>query len=64
MCRKYHNCTNVISIKIEGKNPPTIDKSTFDNKVRRSLHILEGSKEAYLNAQYWNEFQNVVEMLE
>ncbi len=62
----FKDCTNITSIKVEGVNPPTIDKSTFENIDKKVcvLHIPKGSKEAYRNAQHWNEFQNVVEMVE
>jgi hypothetical protein len=62
----FKDCTNITSIKVEGMTPPTIDKSTFENIDKKVcvLHIPKGSKEAYRNAQHWNEFQNVVEMVE
>lgn len=60
----FEGCANITSIVVEGDTPPAIADSTFAVIDKKScvLHIPKGSKEAYRNAKYWNEFQNVVEM--
>jgi len=60
----FEGCANITSIVVEGDTPPAIADSTFAVIDKKScvLHIPKGSKEAYRNAKYWNEFQHVVEM--
>jgi hypothetical protein len=46
---------------IRRAEPVSINKNTFPNRKYATLYVPEGSKTAYENANYWNEFNNIVE---
>ena len=58
----FRDCSNLTSIRVENGTPPSIRNVTFDtDKSNCTLYVPSGSKSAYQNAKYWNEFQNIVE---
>ena len=57
----FANMTN-LGIVESGLIPPVIGPNTFAKKTLKyaTLYVPEGSKEAYRNAPYWSEFENIV----
>jgi len=58
----FECCTNLTSIYV-GTTPAQIAPSTFNNidKNKCTLYVPSGSKSAYEDTQYWNEFEFIVE---
>ena len=52
------------SVIVNNPIPPSIEESTFTYYPEHSgtLYVPTNSKEAYLAAAYWNEFENIIEM--
>ena len=59
----FSGCSSLASITIGCETPLSIDKYTFNNvdKSTCTLYVPYGSKSDYENAEYWNEFENIVE---
>ena len=57
-------CRGLTSISCEGEIPVEITSTVFlyVNKSTCTLYVPVGSKSAYENAEYWNEFENIVEI--
>ncbi|MFZ4582256.1 MAG: hypothetical protein ACOYM7_06355, partial [Paludibacter sp.] len=54
------HCNSDIPINLE--NISTLDKLFYNNnKTKCVLYVPKGSKEAYLSAKVWQEFENIVE---
>jgi hypothetical protein len=47
---------------VERDTPVNIGKNTFSNRNNATLFVPYGRKAAYENADYWNEFKEIVEM--
>ena len=58
----FQNCTGLTSI-YAGTIPAQIDATTFNNidKTKCVLYVPNGSKVAYENSSYWNEFSTINE---
>ena len=59
----FLGCRSLTSIKMESETPVSISSHAFYgvNKSTCTLYVPYGSKSAYESAEYWNEFQNIVE---
>lgn len=57
------DCDALRSIIIEQTTPTTISKRTFDrvDKQKTKLFVPKGSLRAYVQAEYWKDFENIVE---
>ena len=60
----FSGCTGLSSVIMEINTPISITGQTFSkvNKSTCTLYVPYGSKSAYENAQYWKEFENIVEL--
>ena len=60
----FYGCNGLTSITTEISEPASIERYTFFNvnKSTCTLYVPKGSKTAYENAEYWNEFENIVEI--
>lgn len=61
----FWNCKNLKSVFL-GPNPPHIDKTTFDlvNKQQCIIFVPQGSLSIYKAAEYWKDFENIIEISE
>lgn len=61
----FWNCNNLTSIFV-GPNPPQIDNSTFElvNKKNCKIYVPQGSAGVYKFAQFWKDFENIIEVSE
>ena len=61
-CAFYH--CKFKNVYCKATVPPQIGSSAFDNLSGKTLYIPVGSKDAYLNAERWNElkFKEIIEM--
>jgi len=59
----FYNCTALQKLEIKKATPPTVDYYTFNqiNKTTCNLVIPVGATAAYMNANYWNEFDLMTE---
>lgn len=60
----FYNCNNLSTVRVGIKNPITIDSEVFSNRFLATLYVPEGSKAAYEAAEYWQDFQEIVEVAE
>ena len=58
----FYNCNSLTSVTCNIKTPLTITANTFSNSADATLYIPAGSKDAYENAQYWQDFNDIVEL--
>ena len=60
----FEDCTGLTSITVEHDTPISLPHNAFENvdKSNCTLHVPAGTKTAYENAQYWSEFENIVEI--
>ena len=42
--------------------PPAINSNTFTNRSNSTLYVPYGCKKAYVKADYWKEFEKIVEV--
>lgn len=57
----FWNCENLSTVKVGMQAPFGIDSEVFTNRFLATLIVPEGSKEAYQNAEFWEDFQTIVE---
>lgn len=60
--KAFENCMNLTSVRIEIKNPLSIDGNTFPNRANATLYVPYGSRIDYLAANYWKEFKEIIEL--
>ncbi len=58
----FHDCNNLTTVKVDIDSPLTIDENTFSNRTNATLYVPAGCKDAYEDADYWTEFNEIVEM--
>ena len=58
----FEDCSGLTSVTVERDTPVNIGKNTFSNRNNATLFVPYGRKAAYENADYWNEFKEIVEM--
>ena len=58
----FESCTKLKSVTVEWQTPIEIEGNVFSNRTNASLYVPEGTKEAYLPADYWKEFKDIVEI--
>ena len=54
---------NLTSVTVNRKIPADIDSKTFSNPAPATLYVPIGCKSAYKAADYWKDFQNIVEVV-
>ena len=60
----FYGCSGLTSITCEGETPASIENSSSFEGVDKSnciLYVPLGSKTTYESAEYWNEFEHIVE---
>ncbi len=60
--RAFNGCNNLTSVYCYVTTPLSINESCFTNRTNATLYVPEGTKKAYDVANYWNEFNNIVEI--
>ena len=55
-------CYNLTSVTVEWETPIAIRANTFTNRTSVTLYVPEGTKAAYLAADYWKDFKKIVEI--
>ena len=58
----FKGCSNLTSVYCYLEIPLSIGSSTFNNYDTATLYVPYGCKTAFENAQYWQNFSNIVEM--
>ncbi|MBQ6729766.1 MAG: leucine-rich repeat protein [Bacteroidales bacterium] len=59
----FYNCTNLDSVTVHAKTPPTLQPSSFYNCPKSiPFYVPCGSLDVYQSAAYWNEFTNIQEV--
>ncbi len=57
----FLDCDNLASVKVRNPNPFNIVSTSFPSRGNITLHVPNGSRDAYLAAQYWKNFKEIVE---
>ena len=58
----FYGCTHLTKVTMLNPVPPTIYYDTFTNRANCRLFVPQGSKAAYEAADYWKDFQKIVEI--
>jgi len=58
----FNGCRRLASVSIKKGTPLPISENTFTNRTSATLYVPQGSKGAYLAADYWREFNEIVEI--
>lgn len=59
--RALYDCRNLTSVTVNWQSPLQITENTFSNYDKMTLTVPKGTKDAYLAADYWKDFMNIVE---
>ena len=59
--RNAFNGCRLTEVTVEAATPPTIYSNTFSNPASITLHVPAGSKDAYAAANYWKNFNEIIE---
>ncbi len=57
----FFGCENLASVKMENPIPIKIDESSFPGRRNTTLYVPAGSRDAYLAADYWKDFKEIIE---
>ena len=57
----FGNCYSLTSVTVLNPSPVEISNNVFPNRTNATLYVPIGSKEAYLAAEYWKEFKEIIE---
>ena len=58
----FFNCSSLTSVTVGRDTPIRIDSEVFSNRANATLYVPAGSKSAYVSANYWKEFKEIVEI--
>ena len=58
----FYNCSSLTSVIVENPVPISIQNMTFSNYANATLYVPAGSKAAYEAADYWKEFNEIIEL--
>ena len=61
--REFYDCSSLTSIYVKSEIPMPINWATFYNvdKTLCTLYVPKGSKKLYKEADYWKDFDNIIE---
>jgi len=54
--------SSLLSVTVCATEPISVEESSFSNRANASLYVPYGSKDAYMAADFWKEFKEIVEM--
>ena len=57
----FYPCENLAEVKTTMKTPVAIRENTFPSRANATLYVPTGCREAYLAANYWKDFKQIVE---
>lgn len=57
----FSGCRYLTSVIVKNATPISISSNVFPSRATTLLFVPEGSKEAYLAADYWKEFKDILE---
>ena len=60
----FYDCSNLSEVKVGMKTPVTIGRYVFSNRSNATLYVPQGSLTDYEAADYWNEFREIVEVID
>ena len=60
----FYGCNGLTSVKVDKATPLSIGSYTFTNRADATLYVPYGSKAAYLAADYWKEFKEIIEFVD
>ena len=58
----FNGCSGLISVKVKNPTPVAITQNTFSNRTNAILIVPGGSGAAYLAADYWKDFYEIMDM--
>ena len=58
----FSGCSNLTNVTCYVESPLTITANTFTNRANATLYVPYGSKTAYENAEYWQDFNEIIGM--
>ncbi len=58
----FDGCNNLTSVTVNIETPLPISSSTFSNRANATLYVPYGCKATYEVADYWKDFEEIVEM--
>ena len=58
----FNGCNMLTSVEVKRPEPLTITENTFSNYADATLYVPKGSRSAYMAADNWKLFGNIVEM--
>ena len=59
----FLRCDNLEKVTANMTTPPAINENTFPSRANATLYVPVGSLSAYQSAQYWNEFELILEQV-
>lgn len=59
--QSFDYCDSLKTVKVGMTVPPSITQRTFNSRTYATLYVPTGCREAYLAADYWKEFNQIVE---
>ena len=59
----FYGCNNLSEVEVNTTSPLSVNEYCFPNRTNATLYIPAGCKEAYLAANYWKEFKEIVEII-
>lgn len=57
----FEDCSSLKYVTVESETPLAISSGTFSNRANATLYVPQGSREAYLAADYWKDFEKIIE---
>ena len=58
----FGNCNDLTEVTIKLTSPLSIAENVFPNRTNAILYVPKGCKQAYIAADYWKEFKEIIEM--
>ena len=59
--RAFNGCSGLTSVTVDISQPLNITSNTFSNRANATLYVPAGSKAAYMAADYWKGFKEIIE---
>ena len=60
----FNDCPNLTTVNVMSENPPSVsDASSFSNRANATLYVPYGCRDAYLAANIWKSFKEIVAVI-